>query len=104
MLNSLIEFGIIFLKAVVVFSLCMGLASFCTWFERKGSALIQNRVGANRAGAYLYTDVVVLKPLFFVLRCLGVLGVINTLLCDAVKGITKEDFVPEGVSPFLSNT
>jgi NADH-quinone oxidoreductase subunit H len=101
MLNSLIEFGIIFLKAVVVFSLCMGLASFCTWFERKGSALIQNRVGANRAGAYLYTDILVLKPVFFVLRCLGVLGVINTLLCDAVKGLTKEDFVPEGVSPFL---
>src|SRR5262249_32619559 len=31
----------------------------------------------------------------------GILGVINTLLCDAVKAILKEDFVPQGVSNFM---
>lgn len=95
------EFIILFLKVFVVFNLIMGLASFCTWFERKGSALIQNRVGANRAGAFFQTDIVVLKPVFFILRWLGILGIINTLVCDAVKAITKEDFVPEGVSNFM---
>lgn len=95
------EFIILFLKVFVVFNLIMGLASFCTWFERKGSALIQNRVGANRAGAFFQTDILVLKPVFFVLRWLGILGIINTLVCDAVKAITKEDFVPEGVSNFM---
>ena len=42
---------ILLLQLFVVFNIIMGLASLCTWFERKGSALIQDRVGANRAGA-----------------------------------------------------
>jgi NADH-quinone oxidoreductase subunit H len=96
-----IEFGILLVKVFIVFNIIMGLASFCTWFERKGSALIQDRIGANRAGAFIYTDFILLKPVFFVIRWLGILGIINTLLCDAVKGITKEDFVPDGVSNFL---
>jgi NADH-quinone oxidoreductase subunit H len=97
----MIDFLILFLKAFIVFNLCMGLSSFATWFERKGSALIQNRIGANRAGSFLFTKNIFLKPVFFVLRCLGILGIINTLVCDAVKGISKEDFVPEGTSRFL---
>jgi NADH-quinone oxidoreductase subunit H len=95
------ELLILGIKVFVVFNIIMGLASFCTWFERKGSALIQNRIGANRAGAYFYHSNPLLKPLFFVLRCLGILGVINTLFCDAVKALSKEDFVPEGVSNFM---
>ena len=95
------EFLIILIKAFIVFQIIMGLASFCTWVERKGSALIQDRVGANRAGAYLETDIIFLKPVFFVIRGLGILGVINTLLCDAVKALFKEDFVPEGTSNFM---
>ncbi len=87
--------------AGIVLNITLSLASFCTWFERKGSALIQNRVGANRAGAFLHTDILFLKPVFFVLRILGILGVINTLFCDSLKGLTKEDFLPEGVSQFM---
>lgn len=79
----------------------MGLASICTWIERKGSALIQDRVGANRAGAFVTTDNIFLKPAFWVVRWLGILGVINTLVCDGVKAIFKEDFVPNGVSNFI---
>ncbi|MCL4169851.1 UNVERIFIED_CONTAM: hypothetical protein GTU68_065697, partial [Idotea baltica] len=58
----------------------MGLSSICTWIERKGSALIQDRIGANRA---------------------GMIGIINTLVCDAVKALFKEDFIPEGTSNFI---
>lgn len=97
------EIVILLIKVLVVFNVIMGLASVCTWIERKGSALIQDRVGANRAGAFAQTDNILLKPVFFVIRCLGILGIINTLLCDAVKALTKEDFVPEGVSGFMHN-
>jgi NADH-quinone oxidoreductase subunit H len=90
-----------FILAAVVLNITLSIASFCTWFERKGSALIQNRVGANRAGSFFYTDNLLLKPVLFVLRILGILGVINTLFCDSVKGITKEDFLPTGVSQFM---
>ncbi len=89
------------LKLFVIFNIMMGLASLCTWVERKGSALIQDRIGANRAGAFTETRVLALEPAFFVWRVLGMLGVINTLLCDAVKALFKEDFVPEGVSRFM---
>ena len=95
------EFIILLIKVFLVFNIIMGLASICTWIERKGSALIQDRIGANRAGSYFQTDIILLKPVFFVIRCLGILGVINTLLCDAVKALFKEDFIPEGTSHFI---
>lgn len=95
------EIIILLVKVFVVFNIIMGLASLCTWFERKGSALIQDRIGANRAGRFFETDILVLKPVFWVVRWLGILGVINTLLCDAVKALTKEDFVPDGVSQVM---
>lgn len=95
------EFIILLIEVFAVFNIVMGLASLCTWIERKGSALIQDRLGANRAGAYTESDILVLKPALVVWRILGVLGVINTLLCDAVKALFKEDFVPQGVSNFM---
>jgi NADH-quinone oxidoreductase subunit H len=87
--------------AFLMLNITLVLASFCTWFERKGSALIQNRVGANRAGAFVTTEYWLLKPLFWVLRWLGILGVINTLFCDSLKGILKEDFLPQGTSQLM---
>lgn len=95
------ELVILAIKLFVVFNLIMGLASICTWIERKGSALIQDRIGANRAGAFSTTDILVLKPVFVVIRFFGMLGVINTLVNDGVKAIFKEDFIPEGVSNFM---
>ncbi|RIL05426.1 MAG: NADH-quinone oxidoreductase subunit H [Proteobacteria bacterium] len=97
------EYVILLIEVFVVFNIVMGMASLCTWIERKGSALIQDRIGANRAGAFTQTDVLALKPVMPVWRALGILGVINTLVCDGVKAIFKEDFVPEGVSKFLHN-
>lgn len=112
------EIIIFAIKLFLVFNIIMGLASLCTWIERKGSALIQDRIGANRAGAYFDFNISFLKnlgvppslalpayiallPIVTVVKFLGKLGVINTLLNDAVKALFKEDFVPDGVSNFM---
>jgi NADH-quinone oxidoreductase subunit H len=87
--------------SIIAIQLILGLGSLCTYLERKVSALIQDRVGANRAGAYTQTSVTILKPIFFISRILGVLGIWNTFVCDSLKAILKEDFVPKGSSVLL---
>ena len=90
------------LKVFFVFFLSLGvLATMCIWVERKASALLQDRIGANRAGSFARTDKAALRPVFFVWRLQGLLGVVNTLLCDPIKALFKEDFVPEGVPRWL---
>jgi NADH-quinone oxidoreductase subunit H len=82
-----LEIGIAAIKALVVLLIVLHLTVLLLWVERKGSALIQNRIGANRASIF------------------GVLpwntGIVNTLMADPVKMFTKEDFVPEGADRFL---
>jgi NADH-quinone oxidoreductase subunit H len=51
------------------------------FFERKVSAVIQDRIGANRASIFGFAG----------------LGIINTLVADPVKFLLKEDVVPAGV-------
>jgi NADH-quinone oxidoreductase subunit H len=95
------ELLVLLIKVVFVLNIALVLGSTCTWLERKGSALIQDRIGANRAGAFIESDIWFVKPFLPLIRIMGWLGVINTLLCDSVKGLWKEDFVPEGASKFL---
>jgi NADH-quinone oxidoreductase subunit H len=87
------------IKAIVIVVLVLGLTTMMLWFERKGSALIQDRIGANRA------------DIFGIGKRLGLpnFGVINTVLADPIKMFTKEDFVPDGadrvlhaLAPFLA--
>lgn len=79
------EIIIVVLKCAIAMGALLKLASLCTWFERKGSALIQGRIGANRA-AILGFDLA---------------GIFNTLVADPVKAILKEDFVPKGTTQFF---
>jgi NADH-quinone oxidoreductase subunit H len=79
------------IEAILMLLLGLHLALLLLYFERKGSALIQDRVGANRAN------------IFGVGQRLGLpnLGIINTLIADPIKLFTKEDFVPDGADRFL---
>lgn len=82
-------------KILFIFGVNVGFFSpILGWVERKQSAVMQDRVGANRA------DV-------FGLRLIGLFHPI----ADAIKVLTKEDFVPEGadklfhtLAPFISLT
>src|SRR5262245_35310202 len=60
----------------------MGLGLY---FERNVSALIQDRIGANRASIF----------------GIAALGVINTLVADPIKFLVKEDVVPAGTDRLL---
>ena len=64
------------LAGIVLFAI-LNLAGLHTWVERKQSALIQDRIGANRADIFGF-------------RLLGLFHA----LADAVKMFTKEDIVP----------
>jgi NADH-quinone oxidoreductase subunit H len=74
----IIELGIIAAKAALIVFFVLNLAGFVGWMERKGSALIQDRIGANRASILGFAG----------------LGLVNTLLADPIKFLTKEDFIP----------
>ncbi|MGH7822485.1 MAG: complex I subunit 1/NuoH family protein [Candidatus Binatia bacterium] len=82
-----IELLIAAVKALAVVAIVLQLTVLLLWVERKGSALIQNRIGANRANLF------------------GVMpfntGLVNTMMADPVKMFTKEDFVPAGADHFL---
>jgi NADH-quinone oxidoreductase subunit H len=64
----------------LVFGLVMPLASLLTWAERRQSAMMQDRLGPNRAN---------IGPI----KLKGILH----FVADAVKMITKEDFIPANV-------
>jgi len=80
-----IEIAIAAIKAVVVILLLLGLAGMLGWVERKGSALIQDRIGANRASIFGFAGA----------------GLVNTLMADPLKFLTKEDLIPAHVDRFL---
>ena len=70
--------------AGVVFFAVLNLAGFHTWVERKQSALIQDRIGANRAPIFGFT----------------MLGMFHGM-ADVLKMFTKEDIVPDGADKAL---
>ncbi|MFN8627134.1 MAG: complex I subunit 1 family protein [Candidatus Binatia bacterium] len=81
----LIEIGIAVIKTAVILGVAMALAGVFGWFERKVSAYMQDRVGANRCSVFGFAGA----------------GLINTIMADPLKFATKEDFVPAGVDRLL---
>lgn len=81
----LIDLLIATAKALVIILLALPLAGILGWVERKGSALIQDRIGANRASIFGFAG----------------LGLVNTMMADPLKFLTKEDVIPSGVDRLL---
>ncbi len=73
----MIDLGIKVGLVIVVFFGVLNLAAVHTWLERKQSAIMQDRIGANRASIYGWRLMGLLHP-----------------LADAIKMFTKEDIVP----------
>src|SRR5215470_2704407 len=67
--------------------LVLQVVALGVFFERKVSAVIQDRIGANRASIFGIGPVN--------------LGIMNTLIADPVKFLLKEDVVPAGVDRWL---
>jgi NADH-quinone oxidoreductase subunit H len=73
------------IKALFILLVVVGaLAPVITWIERKQSALMQDRIGANRADIAGITLLGLMHP-----------------LADVVKLLTKEDVVPQGANRVL---
>jgi len=65
-------------KIIFVVAVCLGVVPVMVWFERRGAAWMQGRVGPNRVGPFG-----LLQP-----------------LADVIKFIFKEDFVPQNANKF----
>jgi len=65
-------------KALFIVLLVVQVMGLGVFFERKVSALIQDRIGANRAAIFGFAG----------------LGLVNTLVADPIKFLLKEDVVP----------
>lgn len=74
----IVDVTVVVAKAFLVLFMVLNLAGFLGWVERKGSALIQDRIGANRASILGFAG----------------LGLVNTLVADTIKFLTKEDYIP----------
>ena len=70
--------------ATFVFFGAINLAALHTWLERKQSAIIQDRIGANRASIFGWRLMGLFHP-----------------LADSIKMFTKEDTVPAGADRIL---
>ena len=77
MTATLTDLGIVFGRVAFVMLFVLNMGGLLTWVERKQSAVMQDRIGANRAS-------------IFGLRLFGLFHP----LADAIKMLTKEDFLP----------
>jgi NADH-quinone oxidoreductase subunit H len=80
MIDLAVKIGLV---AFVFFGV-LNLAALHTWLERKQSAIIQDRIGANRASIFGWTLMGLFHP-----------------LADSIKMFMKEDVVPAGVDKAL---
>jgi NADH-quinone oxidoreductase subunit H len=78
------DVGIAFGRVAFVMLFVLNLGGLMTWVERKQSAIMQDRIGANRASIYGFRVMGLFHP-----------------LADAIKMLTKEDFRPAHADRFL---
>jgi NADH-quinone oxidoreductase subunit H len=72
------------IKIILALVWFLVLTLYLTWLERKESAVIQDRIGANRANIWKFRFLGLFQP-----------------FADAIKMIFKEDFVPAFANKFL---
>src|SRR3984957_352827 len=82
MTDILIKFA---LSAGTLF-IMFNIAGLLTWVERKQSAVMQDRIGANRASILGF-------------KAMGMFHA----LADVLKMLSKEEFIPAGANKFLFN-
>ena len=75
---------ILVIKIICALVWFLTLTLYLTWLERKESAVIQDRIGANRANIWKFRFLGLFQP-----------------FADAIKMIFKEDFVPPFANKFL---
>jgi len=75
-----------FLLASGTIFIMFNIAGLLTWVERKQSAVMQDRIGANRASIFGF-------------KALGLFHAI----ADVLKMLSKEEFIPQGANKFLFN-
>src|SRR5262245_55166805 len=80
----MIDLAIKLVLTLFVFFGVLNLAALHTWLERKQSAIIQDRIGANRADILGWRLMGLFHP-----------------LADSIKMFTKEDVVPAGADKVL---
>jgi len=80
------EVLIAFLKIICALVWFLTITLYLTWVERKESAVIQDRIGANRASILGIRIIGLFQP-----------------FADAIKMIFKEDFTPSFSKKFLHN-
>ena len=79
-----LDLGIAFGRVAFVMAFVLNVAAILGWVERKQSAIMQDRIGANRAS-------------IFGIRAMGLFHP----LADTLKMLTKEDFRPAGADKVL---
>ena len=100
------DLGIKLAVSALILGGVLSFAGMQTWLARKQRALMQDRIGANRA--YFTLPWAWAAPINWLLRKLGGLGILN-VLADVMKMFTKEDIIPaqgdrflHTLAPFLS--
>ncbi len=82
MTDILIKLGLACGTIFIMFN----IAGLLTWVERKQSAVMQDRIGANRASIFGF-------------KAMGLFHAI----ADVLKMLSKEEFIPDGANKFLFN-
>ncbi len=83
---SLIEFGLFVLKAFVIVMFAMNVAVILTWADRRQGSMIQDRVGPNRAVAWIPTPA---AQALCLLPALGLVGGVALLARQDFEGPSR---------------